>query len=144
MELKLLIIWMLLFMTELLGRKRIPSPLLPRTVTYCWHDCKVMQCFPFCINWPWPQQIVKKLLSDVPWLYTPFYNCIVEHNRFFHILKFLNLFGSQHEVTKMMEIMSLWEIRMLLDMLYDGHEKFSSLAEHLVLNKIIMLFKGRK
>ncbi|KAG8233829.1 hypothetical protein J437_LFUL008051 [Ladona fulva] len=75
---------------------------------------------------------------------TPFYSSTIRRDRFLHILRFLHFSDNSKEPNKDDEDYDrLWKIRALFDMLNDSYAKFYFPSEHLAVDEVIVLFKGR-
>jgi hypothetical protein len=73
---------------------------------------------------------------------TPFYGKIMKHDRFFHIIQFLN-FSNNCYWQKWPNCDRLWKVRNVFDLLNNAYSKYDAPYEHLAVNKVIILYKGR-
>jgi hypothetical protein len=65
-------------------------------------------------------------------------------DRFLHILRFLHFGDKKNKPDKTDENYArLWKIRTIFDKLNDAYAKYYSPTEHLTIDEIIVLFKGR-
>jgi hypothetical protein len=64
--------------------------------------------------------------------------------RFLHILRFLHFSDNKNKPDKTDENYDrLWKMRTIFDKLNDAYAKYYSPTEHLAIDEIIVLFKGR-
>jgi hypothetical protein len=77
-------------------------------------------------------------------MYSPFYSNTMKRDRFLHILTFLHFTDNTNEIDKNAENYDrLCKIRDVFDMLNNAYAKFYNPSEHLAVDEIIVLFKGR-
>jgi hypothetical protein len=75
---------------------------------------------------------------------TPFYGKTMKRDRFFHILRFLHFSNNRNEPDKTdNKFDRLWKMRTIFDKLSDAYAKYYSPTEHLAVDEITVLFKGR-
>jgi hypothetical protein len=68
----------------------------------------------------------------------------MKRDRFLHILRFLNFSDNRNEPDKTDENYDrLWKVKTIFDKLNDAYAKYYSPTEHLAVDEIIMLLKGR-
>jgi hypothetical protein len=74
----------------------------------------------------------------------PFFGKMMKRDRFYHILKetFTSL-TTETNLTRDDNFDRLWKMRTIFDMLNDVYAKYYSPTEHLAVDEIIVLFKGR-
>ena len=76
--------------------------------------------------------------------YTPFYSNVMARDRFFHILRYLHFENNgdppNHDDP---DYDRLWKIRRIFDTLNNKFCELYNLAEHLALDEVILLYKGR-
>jgi len=68
----------------------------------------------------------------------PFYRKTMKQNRFFHILRFLHFTDKRDD-----NFDRLWKMKTIFDILSDAYAKYYSPTEHLAVDEIVVLFKGR-
>jgi hypothetical protein len=84
------------------------------------------------------QNTLKTYWLNAELLFTPFYTNIMKHDRFLHILRFLNQpdkNGKNYE--------RVWKMGTLFHQLNDVYGKFYCPSEHSAVNEINVLFKRR-
>jgi hypothetical protein len=75
---------------------------------------------------------------------TPFFRKMMKQDRFCHILRYLHFIDNGDEPDKRDDNFDrLWKMRTIFDMLNDAYAKYYSPTEHLAVDEIIALFKGR-
>ena len=76
--------------------------------------------------------------------FTPFYSNIMAQDRFLHILRYLYITDNDKEIDPNDENYDRpWKIREIFYMLNVAHSKFYIPSEHLTIDEVIVLFKGR-
>ena len=70
----------------------------------------------------------------------PFYRQTMAHSRFYHILWFLHFTDNNRTIDSHDR---LWKIRDLFEILWTNFAKFYNPSEHLVVDEVILKFKGR-
>ena len=76
--------------------------------------------------------------------HTHFYSSAMQRDRYCHILRFLHFTDNNNEPDMKDEISDgLWKTRNLFEILNKTFSKFYSLSEHLAVDEVIVLFKGR-
>jgi hypothetical protein len=74
----------------------------------------------------------------------PFYGKIMKGNRIFHILRFLHFSDNRNKPDKGDEsYYRLWKLGTIFDKLSDSYAKYYSPTEHLEVDEIIVIFRGR-
>jgi hypothetical protein len=87
---------------------------------------------------------LKEYWSTLEQIYTPFYSNVMKRDRFFHILRFLHFCNNMNQPDKTDKCYDrLWKIRTLFDKLNDAYAEFYSPTEHLAVDVVVVLFKGR-
>ncbi len=82
--------------------------------------------------------------SKMDQFYTPFFGNCLKRRRFLHILRFLHFADLTTEIDKNDENYDrLWKIREVFEMLRQSFEKYYYPSEHLSVDEVIVLFKGR-
>ena len=75
--------------------------------------------------------------------HTSFYSSAITRDRYFHILRFLH-FTNKNEPDMIEENSDrLWKMRTLFEILKEEFSKFYSPSEHLAVDELIVLYKGR-
>jgi hypothetical protein len=73
-----------------------------------------------------------------------FYGKIMKQGRLYHILRFLHFSDNKNESEKTDDNSDrLWKMRTIYDKLDDSYAKYYSPTEHLAVDEINVLFKGR-
>jgi hypothetical protein len=73
-----------------------------------------------------------------------FFGKTVKQDRFCHILRYLHFTDNRDKPDKREDNFDrLWKMRTIFDMLSDAYAKYFSPTEHLAVDEIIVLFKGR-
>jgi len=68
----------------------------------------------------------------------------MKQDRLFHMLRLLQFSGNNNEPDKTYDNDDqLWKMRAIFDRLNDSYAKYYSLMEHLAIDEIIVLIKGR-
>jgi hypothetical protein len=76
--------------------------------------------------------------------YTPFYSNIIKEDRYLHIFLFLHFTDNRNEIDTTEENYDrLWQLRDLFEILNKAFSKFYNPSEHLVVDEVIILWKGR-
>jgi hypothetical protein len=73
----------------------------------------------------------------------PFYRKTMKQNRFFHILRFLHFTDKRDEPDKRDDNFDRLQMRTIFYIFNDAYAKYYSPPEHLAVDEIIVLFKGR-
>jgi hypothetical protein len=82
--------------------------------------------------------------STIKQFLTPFYSTTMKYDRFFHIIQFLH-FSNNDSATDENDPNHdrLWKLRNASDSLNEAYSKYYTPSEHLAVDEIIVLFKGR-
>lgn len=76
--------------------------------------------------------------------YTPFYHNILPRDRFLHILKFLHFSDNNDAPNREApDYDRLWKIRKIFDILNEKYSELYYPEEHIAVDEVIVLFKGR-
>jgi len=75
-------------------------------------------------------------------LHTPFYGQTMAHARYCHILRFLHFTDNNSNGVDRTDY-RLWKIRDLFEIIRTNFSKFYNPSEHLVVDEVIVKFKGR-
>jgi hypothetical protein len=67
----------------------------------------------------------------------------MKQDRFCHILRYLHFTNRDEPDKRDDNFDRLWKMRTIFDMLNDSYAKYYSPTEHLAVDEIIVLFKGR-
>jgi hypothetical protein len=87
---------------------------------------------------------LKDYWSTLEQFFMAFYGNTMKLDRFLHILSFLHFSDNRNEPDKTDENYDrLWKMRTIFDKLSDAYAKYYSPIEHLAVDEIIVLFKGR-
>jgi len=86
---------------------------------------------------------MKDYWSTVDQFFTAFHFNILKQDRLYCVLRFLHFSDNKNEHDKTEENSTDWKIRAVLDKLSDSYAKYYSLTDHLAVDEIILLFKGR-
>ncbi|KAG8229295.1 hypothetical protein J437_LFUL010049 [Ladona fulva] len=87
---------------------------------------------------------LKDYWSRLEQFYTPFFGNTMPRDRFFHILRFLHFTDNENSPNRDdANYDRLWKIRSLFNIINDNFAKFYRPSEHLAVDEIIVLFKGR-
>jgi len=88
--------------------------------------------------------MLKDYRSTLEQYFTAFYRNTMKRDRFCHILGFLHFSHNKNELDKTYENFDrLRKIRAIADKLNDSYAKYYSLTNHVAVDEIIVLFKGR-
>jgi len=91
-----------------------------------------------------PKGTLKDYWSTLEQYFTAFYRNAMKRDRFYHIFGFLHFSHNKNELDKTCENFDrLWKIRAIVDKLSGSYAKYYSLTNHLAVDEIIVLFKGR-
>jgi hypothetical protein len=87
---------------------------------------------------------LKDYWSTLEQFFMAFYGNTMKRDRLLHILRFLHFSDNKNEPYKTDENYDrLWKMRTMFGKLNDGYAKYYSPTEHLAIDEIIALFKGR-
>jgi hypothetical protein len=87
---------------------------------------------------------LKDYWSTLEQFFMAFYRNTMKQDRFLHILRFLHFSDNKNKPDKTDENYDrLWKKRTVFDKLSDAYAKYYSPTEHLAIDKIIVMFKGR-
>ena len=76
--------------------------------------------------------------------FTPFYSNMMVHERFFQILIFLHFVNNDNPPNRDdLHYDRLWKIRNIFDILNNKFYELYNPTEHLAIDEVIVLFKGR-
>ena len=82
--------------------------------------------------------------ATVDQLYTPFYGTMMKRDRYLHILRCLHFTENRNEPDRTDENFDRpWKIRDLSEILNATFSKFYNPSENLVIDEVIVSFKGR-
>jgi hypothetical protein len=87
---------------------------------------------------------LKDYWSTLEQFFMAFYGNTMKRGRFLHILRFPHFSDNRNEPDKTDENYDrLWKMRTIFDKLNDAYAKYYSPPEHLAIDEIIVMFKGR-
>ena len=89
------------------------------------------------------KETLRDYWSRLRQLHNPFYGKTMTRDRFSHILCFLHFAHNSKRHDKGEEYDWLWKLRTVFDKLNKAYAKFYNPLEHLVVDKVIVKFKGR-
>jgi hypothetical protein len=76
--------------------------------------------------------------------YTPFYSSAMKRNRYWHILRFLHFTDNRNDTQKAdKSVGRMWKMRNIFEIIDRTFSKFYNPTEHLAVDKVVVLFKGR-
>jgi len=114
--------------------RRLPNITLPDMMTFVALDLQMEHELKHTLHDYW---------SRLRQLHNPFYGKTMTQDRFFNTMHFLHFADNSRRPDEGEECDQPWKLRTVFDKLNEAYAKFYNPSEHLVVDEVIVKFKGR-